>query len=268
MAAGPGGTVNALVLLQKANQMTTITPPTSVTFIGVENGLTYTITVFQEPGGGFYAQIDVLEGAADFNALYFGDDIADGSSFSFGKSLGMNGAGEIDNQGNPVDWDFGIKLSDPGLGKMGLSKDTYLTAGETMIVSLPGVDSFADVAEIGVRATSTSTPSGSIKTVLEPVDVVDEPEEPTLIDHPVVIEAVEATPLEVTPAAVLSDPPPADAPITAEQSTSTDPDVTLSTADADAAFYEDFANTVGIIEDAPPVEDDTHDVYTTDDFLL
>jgi hypothetical protein len=178
--------------------MTITTQPTTVEYIGVENGLTFKITVFQEPGGEFHAQIEVLEGSADFNALYFGDDVLDGSSFSFGKSLGMNGAGQTDQYGNLVDWDSGVKLSDPGLGKLGLNKDTYLTAGETMIVSLPGVDSWDDVAEIGVRATSTSTPSGSIKTVLEPVDVVEEPEEPSVVEAPPAVVDVIEGPTDVT----------------------------------------------------------------------
>jgi hypothetical protein len=175
--------------------MTTTTHPTSVEYIGVESGLTFKITVYQDDVGEFYAQIDVLEGSADFNALYFGDDVLDGSSFSFGKSLGMNGAGQVDQYGNLVDWDSGILLSDPGLGKLGMAKETYLTSGESLTVTLPGVDSWDDVAEIGVRATSTSTPSGSIKTVLEPVPV-EEPEEPEDPEGPSVVDT-QPEPVEI-----------------------------------------------------------------------
>jgi hypothetical protein len=160
--------------------MTTTTAPTFVEYLGTELGLTFKITVTQNTDGAFSAQIDVLEGSADFNALYFGDEFIDGSSFTLGKSLGMNGAGQVDDFGNVVDWDGAQKLSDSGLGKLGADKATYLTAGESLLVTLNGVDSWDDVAELGVRATSTSTESGSIKTVLEEID--------PFIDSPTLIE--------------------------------------------------------------------------------
>ena len=51
-----------------------------------------------------------LEGFADINALYWHDEIDDGSSCSLGtkkdSSLNMNGTGE--------DWDGGLKLSSTG----------------------------------------------------------------------------------------------------------------------------------------------------------
>lgn len=156
--------------------MTSTTQPTSVEYLGTELGLTFRVTVTQGADGAFSAQIDVLEGSADFNALYYGDSVLDGTSFTLGKSLGMNGAGQVDQDGNPVDWDGALKLSDAGLGKLGADKFTFLTAGESLSVSLTGVDSWDDVAELGVRATSTSTDAGSIKTVLEIVDpIIDSP---------------------------------------------------------------------------------------------
>jgi hypothetical protein len=307
--------------------MTTTIQPTSVEYIGVENGLTFKITIFQEAGGEFHAQIEVLEGSADFNALYFGDDVLDGNSFSFGKSLGMNGAGQTDQYGNPVDWDSGIKLSDPGLGKLGIDKPTYLTAGETMIVSLPGVDSWDDVTEIGVRGTSTSTPSGSIKTVLEPVEVIEEPEEPSVIEGPpATVDVIEAPSVvaaqtaetppsdpppseivttepveEVPPAAAVSDVPvdepvsnppaaaasdvpvdeivsdvPAEEPIsdvptdeTVGDAPANDTPVDPSpTPDADAAYYEDFANTVGIVDDYVAYPDDQDEIELAPDMVF
>lgn len=124
----------------------------------VENGLSYTVRVTQAPDGSFSATITVIEGAADFNALYFGDAVDDGSSAALKGNLNMNGRGD-------PDWDGAIKLSDPGLGKAGAAKPTYLEAGESFTFKLPGVDSFDDITTIGVRATSTSTPEGSIKSV-------------------------------------------------------------------------------------------------------
>jgi hypothetical protein len=152
----------------------TTTQPTSVEYLGTELGLTFRVTVTQGEDGAFSAQIEVLEGSADFNALYYGDTILDGTSFTLGKSLGMNGAGQFDQDGNLVDWDGALKLSDAGLGRLGADKFTFLTAGESLNVALSGVDSWDDVAELGVRATSTSTAAGSIKTVLEVVDTNDD----------------------------------------------------------------------------------------------
>jgi hypothetical protein len=156
--------------------MTTTTETTSVEYLGTELGLTFRITVTQDADGAFSAQIEVLEGSADFNALYYGDTILDGTSFTLSKSLGMNGAGQVDQDGNVVDWDGALKLSDAGLGKLGEDKFTFLTAGESMSVNLTGVDSWDDVAELGIRATSTSTASGSIKTVLEQEDPDTDPD--------------------------------------------------------------------------------------------
>jgi hypothetical protein len=41
-----------------------------------------------------------------------------------------------------------------------------------------------------------------------------------------------------------------------------------STPDADAAYYEDFANTVGIVEDYPAYEDEGQDVELPPDFVF
>jgi hypothetical protein len=95
-----------------------------------------------------------LEGSADINALYWGDDVDDTTQVDLGKSLNMNGTGE--------DWDGAVRLSDPGLGKAGVTKSTYLTEGNSLAPVLADV-SFADLDKLGIRATSTSTAGGSIK---------------------------------------------------------------------------------------------------------
>ena len=158
--------------------MTGFQPPIITSYTCIENGLSFTVNIYQLPSGKFEAAITVLEGHADFNAIYFGDEVDDGSSFAFGgkdQNLNMNGR-DLDHDGNAVDWDGGIKLSSPGLGRSGVSKETYLTSGETMTVSLPSITSFDQLQNIGIRATSTSTPEGSIKCVLNQDD--DESGEP------------------------------------------------------------------------------------------
>ena len=84
-----------------------------------------------------------------------------GPSAALPGPLNMNGAG------SSVQWDGAVKLSNPGLGKNADTKDSYLTEGESAVYTLPGVDSLDDLAFIGVRATSTTTPEGSIKAVSE-----------------------------------------------------------------------------------------------------
>lgn len=140
------------------------------------NGLSYTVTVYEE-NGTYYADILVNEGAMDVNAVYLGDDDYSGSSVSLNGPLNMNGAGAVYDR-ETVQWDDAIKLSDPGLGKIGVDKETYLTEGETLKVELP-IDSLDDLDIFGIRATSTSTDSGSIKAVSGDPTSPEEPDEPT-----------------------------------------------------------------------------------------
>ena len=190
----------------------TVPPPPAHLYMCEDDGLKFSIKILQNENGVFYAQVTMIEGSADINALYFGDSVDDGSDFSLSNKLGMNGAGQYDDDGNPVDWDGAVKLSDPGLGKMGVGKDTYLTPGETMIVPLWEVDSFDDVSTIGIRATSTSTPEGSIKCVArliddgrddddtdEAADSEDEPVAPPP-NTPPVETAIDSTDTSVQPA--------------------------------------------------------------------
>ncbi|SDY10488.1 hypothetical protein [Citreimonas salinaria] len=152
-------------------------------FTYVEDGLSYTVTVTEsvddQGNPTFHADITVDEGAMDLNAIYFGDDTFAGDSAGLKGPLNMNGAGaQLD--GESVQWDDAVKLSDPGLRSDGTDKDTYLTAGETFRVENLDITSLDDIDIFGVRATSTTTESGSIKGVSgeEPEDPVD-PDEPT-----------------------------------------------------------------------------------------
>lgn len=159
--------------------MTGTFPPPPTGYICEEDGLTFTVETYQGDDGQFYAKITVLEGHADFNALYWGDGEDDGSAFSLGPGnspLNMNGAKTHDGAG--VDWDNGVKISSPGLGRLGAEKTSYLEEGDSLVVALEGVTSLEEVETIGVRATSTSTPEGSIKCVLEAEDHEEDPQEP------------------------------------------------------------------------------------------
>jgi hypothetical protein len=118
--------------------------------------------------------VTVQTGSMNLNALYWndGDTTASGSTFDdftgdkSEKSLNMNGTGEV--------WDGGIKVSDAGLGNGG---EGYVAAGgDPLVIDATNFDP-ANFETLGVRATSTSTESGSIKWVEDPV----EPEEPD--DH-------------------------------------------------------------------------------------
>lgn len=148
----------------------------SKVFSYVEDGLSYTVTVYEQDGQ-FFADITVDEGAMDVNAIYFGDDDFSGDSAALKGPLNMNGGGsQLD--GETVQWDSAEKLSDPGLGREGADKETYLQEGDTLTVELD-ITSLDEIDVFGIRATSTTTESGSIKGVSgEPEEPVD-PEEPT-----------------------------------------------------------------------------------------
>ena len=143
-------------------------------------GLKFTVTLFEEDGV-IKAKIEVEEGYADFNAIYWGDDVTGNSGFDgFGgrdRNLNMNGAEGSTFGGEAVEWDGAAKLSSPGLGKAGAGKDSFVHEGGSAVFTLEGLDSLDDVDFLGIRATSTSTPEGSIKTIAVPEEP-EEPEEP------------------------------------------------------------------------------------------
>ena len=129
----------------------------------VEGYLNLQITATEDAYGKTTFHIECIEGKADINALYWNDgDAKAGEATMFGftgakseSSLNMNGSGEA--------WDGGIKLSDAGL--KGLVKPAYLCAGQS--VDITACVDLDFIETLGIRATSTSTPEGSIKAVMD-----------------------------------------------------------------------------------------------------
>lgn len=149
-------------------------PTTSKIFTYEVDGLAYTVTIYEEDGA-FFADITVMEGAMDVNAIYFGDDDFSGISASLSGPLNMNG---VRLDGEAVQWDDAYHLSDPGLGPEGEDKETYVSTGDTLTVELD-IQSLDDIDIFGIRATSTTTDAGSIKAVSDDPEEPEEPEEPT-----------------------------------------------------------------------------------------
>lgn len=141
------------------------------TFVIEYDGLKLTV-VATEVDGQVHIEITCDEGYANINAFYWGDAVDDGESFAFSGKKDSN----LNMNGTDVDWDGGVKLSDPGLGKT--PPATYLQEGQSYAFTLPVGVTLDDLATIGIRATSTSNPEGSIKGVATP-----EPEEPEVPDH-------------------------------------------------------------------------------------
>lgn len=125
------------------------------------DGLKLQVDAFDNADGTVTFTIAAEEGYADINALYWSNGVDDGSSFSLGKSLNMNGSGE--------EWDAAEKLSSTGLG--GGDEGTFVTAGGEPLVRTFEL-SWDDLDTLGVRATSTSTAEGSIKGVDDEACVV------------------------------------------------------------------------------------------------
>jgi hypothetical protein len=194
------------------------------TFDIVYSGLTLKVNAVDMGGGVTKFFITCLNGYADLNALYWGDDVADSSNFDLGdkkdNSLNMNGSG--------ADFDGGMKLSSTGLGPAGTAKSTYITAGETL--SFTGNVNWDDVDTFGVRATSTSTSGGSIKGVDNSGGVTTAPH--ITIDDITVTEGVD---------------PNATFTITLDHAYLYDITLNYSTSDVDAAAGSDYTTTGGTI---------------------
>ncbi len=135
------------------------------------DGLSYEVTVRTGEDGNLVADISVLEGEMDVNAIYWGDDDFDGDSFSLGGPLNMNGDGQF-YEGERIEWDDAIELSRPGLGREGTDKETFLQAGETLSVDLPEGLELDDIDFFGIRATSVND-GGSIKGVSGDPEIED-----------------------------------------------------------------------------------------------
>lgn len=146
-----------------------------------EDGLSYTVTI-TERDGQIFADITVNEGFMNVNAVYTADDDFSGPSAGLPGPLNMNGAGS-QFEGERIQWDDAIFVSRPGLGHQDPENPTFLQAGDTLSVPL-NVSSIEEVDFVGIRATSTSTPEGSIKGVSgnpehEDDDGGDDPEDAT-----------------------------------------------------------------------------------------
>lgn len=152
-------------------------PVTSKTFTYEVEGLSYSVNVYEGDDGGFYADITVEEGAMDVNAVYFGDDDYSGDSEMLNGPLNMNGARGEDGD---VQWDNAQMLSKPGLGRAGTDKETYVSEGDTLTIELD-INSLDEIDVFGIRATSTTTPEGSIKGVSEEPEEEEE-EDDLLLD--------------------------------------------------------------------------------------
>ncbi|MGI3184152.1 hypothetical protein [Nioella aestuarii] len=152
-------------------------PDHSKTFTYELEGLSYTVTVFEDPvTGSVFAEVEVLEGSMDVNAIYYGDDDFSGDSASLDGPLNMNGTRL---EGEHIQWDGAVALSDPGLGPDADEKETYLQSGESYLVELTDVSSIDEIDVLGIRATSTTTEEGSIKSVSDEPEDPEDPEDPT-----------------------------------------------------------------------------------------
>lgn len=128
-------------------------------------GLTFSITLIQV-GDDIQVQIHVTEGHMDVNALYWGNlDFSGASAPAPSAPLNMNGSASM-FEGQPIQWDGAQKFSDPGLRGEGTAKSTYVGEGETITLPLliEGVR-IEDIDLLGIRATSSSNPEGSLKGV-------------------------------------------------------------------------------------------------------
>jgi hypothetical protein len=120
--------------------------------------------------GKVVATVTADEGSADFNAFFWsdGDDNADFGGF--GKkdsSLNMNGEGS-QFEGETVHWDGGQKITNPGLGKEGEDKSSFVKEGESQTFHLNMcAEDFANLEFFGIRATSVNG-GDSLKLVGQP----------------------------------------------------------------------------------------------------
>jgi len=134
-----------------------------------QSGFSLSIEVIDLGDGTSQCNITSLLGEGDLNAIWWSDNDAQiEGSVTLSKSdssLNMNGT--------QVVWDGYEWLSSTGLGKLGESKDTFLSQGETLSFAVD-VD-WADVTILGVRATSVNG-SDSIKGVDTGADqIIDAP---------------------------------------------------------------------------------------------
>lgn len=128
------------------------------------------------------AKVTAVEGSADFNAFYWGDgdDTGDFGGFK-GKdsSLNMNGEGS-QYDGEAVLWDDAQKISNPGLGKDGEDKFSFIKEGDSYTFDLTNMsaEEFNSLEFFGIRATTYGEDGeGSLKLVEKPEGEIDPPPE-------------------------------------------------------------------------------------------
>lgn len=146
-----------------------------------EDGLSYTVRVFENEDGSVSAEITVDEGSMDVNAVYFSSEDYDGPSENLGGPLNMNGGGS-QFEGGSVSWEGATEVSRPGLGREGEDKPSFLSEGESITVDLDAA-SLDEVDLIGIRATSVNG-GDSIKGVSGNPEEPDEPDQPDDPDEP------------------------------------------------------------------------------------
>ncbi|HEX9856917.1 MAG TPA: hypothetical protein VGA75_01075 [Paracoccaceae bacterium] len=124
-------------------------------------GASFTAEAYLNGDGIIELKVTMLEGSADFNSLFWGDEEQLGDSFSFETESWNIDAVHCQE----IQWDGGYHLSNPEADP-DPAKGTYLEAGEVGIVTLPGVASLDDLDILGVHATNASTPDGEINAVV------------------------------------------------------------------------------------------------------
>ncbi|WP_189380609.1 hypothetical protein [Gemmobacter nanjingensis] len=129
-------------------------------------GVKFTAELYIGQSGEVEAKVTMLEGHADFNTMYWGDDSFVGDSATVDnpnhQPIDLEAAG-IKCQ--DVQFDHAQKMSAPGFEWEGADKPTYLEAGETGFVTLSGETNLDNVDVLGFWGTNASTPDGEMNAV-------------------------------------------------------------------------------------------------------
>lgn len=111
--------------------------------------------------------VNSLEGSFDLNALWFAGDSFDGDVHLKGRdnSVNMNGNNVVwsddgTSSKQKIDWDGVQILSNPGLGKAGTDKDSFISEGESHTFAASPEFDPDDFTTLGVRATSVNGNGG------------------------------------------------------------------------------------------------------------
>ncbi|RID91347.1 hypothetical protein D2N39_13975 [Gemmobacter lutimaris] len=130
------------------------------------DGVKFTAELYIGQSGEVEAKVTMLEGHADFNTMYWGDDTFAGDSATVNnpnhEPIDLEAAG-IKCQ--DVQFDYAQKMSAPGFEWEGTDKPTYLEAGETGYVTLAGETNLDNVDVLGFWGTNASTPDGEMNAV-------------------------------------------------------------------------------------------------------